>query len=139
MINVPRTPADRLERVRSWVEALTLALESGDLDAVGRLFAIECSWQPGPFGATHQGRASIRAMLGPRLAAMPGLETTAEILGVGVTYAVVHWTLAWAARGAGERADGVLLVALDPMGRCSAVREWTLGDALPAPSGGPGG
>ena len=136
MINVPRTPADRLERFRAWVESLTDALESGDLDAAGRLFAIECSWQPGPFASALRGRAAIRAALEPRLAAMPDLETRAEILGVGSTYAVVHWTLTWGARGTGEHADGVLLVALDPMGRCSAVREWTLDEAA---SAGPGG
>ena len=131
MLNAPRTPADRLERFRAWVESLTVALEAADLDGVGRLFAIECSWQAGPFAPAIRGRAAIRAALEPRLRAMPGLETSAEILGVGATYAVVHWTLAWGARRVGEHADGVLLVALDPLGRCSAVREWTLDEPLP--------
>ena len=129
---MPRTPAERMERVRAWVESFTLALEGGDLDALGRLFAIECSWQPGPFVPALQGRAAIRGHVEGRLAAMPGLDTRAEVLGAGATYAVFHWALGWGARGAGERADGVLLVALDPMGRCAAIREWTLGEPLPA-------
>ena len=129
---MPRTPAERMERVRSWLESLTLALESGDMDALGRLFAVECSWQPGPFAPALQGRAAIRAHMEGRLAAMPGLDTRAEILGVGSTYAVAHWTLSWGARGAGQHADGMLLVALDPMGRCAAIREWTLDEPLPA-------
>ncbi len=132
MLNLPRTPAERMERVRAWVESFTLALESGDLDALGRLFAIECSWQPGPFAPVLQGRAAIRAHAEGRLAAMPGLDSRAEILGVGSTYAIAHWALTWGARGPGDRADGVLLVALDPMGRCSAIREWTLDERLPA-------
>ena len=131
MINVPRTPADRVERIRAWVESLTAALEAGDLDAVGRLFAIECSWQAGPFAPVLRGRAAIRAALETRLAAMPGLDTSAEVLGAGSTYAVVRWTLTWGARGAGEHADGVLLVALDPFGRGAAIREWTLTEPLP--------
>ena len=126
----PRSAADRVERVRAWVEAFTVALEAADLDAIGRLFAVECSWQPGPFVPAAQGRAAIRELLAARLAGMPGLDTRAEILGAGATYGVVHWTLTWGARGAGEQADGILLVALDPMGRGSAVREWTVADAV---------
>jgi hypothetical protein len=126
VIGGPRTPADRLERFRAWVEAFMVALESGDLDSVGRLFAIECSYQAGPFAPELKGRAAIRAHLAERLAAMPGLDTRAEILGVGSTYGMVHWSLSWGGRGPAERADGILLVALDPMGRGSAVREWTI-------------
>jgi hypothetical protein len=128
----PRGAADRVERVRAWVEALTVALEAGDPDAALRGFAVECSWQAGPFSEAVRGKAAIRDLLAARLAAMPGLDTRAEILGAGATYGVVHWALSWGERGPGERADGVLLVALDPMGRASAVREWTVEDP-PAP------
>jgi limonene-1,2-epoxide hydrolase len=117
--------------VRAWVEALTGALETGDLDAAMRGFAVECSWQPGPFAEAARGKAAIRALLAARLATMPGLDTRAEILGAGATYGVVHWSLAWGGRAPGERADGVLLVALDPMGRGSAVREWTVEEGRP--------
>jgi hypothetical protein len=132
VIGGPLKPADRLERFRAWVEAFTGALESGDLDAIGRLFAIECSYQAGPFAPELKGRPAIRAHLVERLAAMPGLDSRAEILGVGTTYGVVHWSLAWGDRGPSERADGILLVALDPMGRGSAVREWTIGASPPS-------
>lgn len=128
----PRGAGDRVERVRAWVEAFTVALEAGDLDGAMRGFAVECSWQPGPFADAVRGKAAIRSLLAGRLAAMPALDTRAEILGAGATYGVVHWSLGWGARGPGERADGVLLVALDAMGRCSAVREWTVEDR-PAP------
>jgi ketosteroid isomerase-like protein len=131
-IGAPRSATERVERVRAWVEAFTTALEAGDLDAVERLFAVECSWQPGPFSPAARGRSAIRAHLAARLATMPGLDTRAEILGAGATYGVVHWTLAWGVVDGEERpgrADGVLLVALDPMGRGAAVREWTLDEA----------
>lgn len=127
----PRASGDRVERVRAWMESFTVALEAGDLDAVMRGFAVECSWQPDPFTEAARGRAAIRALLGARLATMPGLDTRAEILGAGATYGVVHWSLTWGGRGFGERADGVLLVALDPMGRGSAVREWTVQEERP--------
>jgi limonene-1,2-epoxide hydrolase len=122
---------ERVERIRAWVEALTTALEGGDLDAAMRGFAVECSWQPGPFVEAARGKAAIRALLAARLATMPRLDTRAEILGAGATYGVVHWSLSWGDRGPGERADGLLLVALDPMGRGSAVREWTVEDGRP--------
>ena len=128
-IGGPRTPADRVERVRAWVEAFTTALEAGDLDAAERLFAVECSWQPGPFAPVLRGRVPIRAHLAARLAGMPHLDTRAEILGAGATYGVVHWSLTWDGDGTERRADGILLVALDAMGRGAAVREWTLDDA----------
>jgi limonene-1,2-epoxide hydrolase len=120
---------ERVERIRAWVEALTTALEGGDLDAAMRGFAVECSWQPDPFHEPVRGKTAIRTLLVTRLAAMPGLDTRAEILGAGATFGIVHWALSWGERGTGERADGVLLVALDPMGRASAIREWTVEDA----------
>lgn len=122
---------ERVERVRAWVEAFTGALEAGDLDAAMRGFAVECSWQPDPFTEASRGKAAIRELLAARLAAMPHLDTRAEILGAGATYGVVHWSMTWGERRPGERADGVLLVALDPMGRGSAVREWTVADGRP--------
>lgn len=134
---VPRTPADRLERFRAWMEAFTSGLETGDLDAVGRLFAVECSYQAEPFGTALRGRAAIRDHLTGRLAAMPGVATRVEILGVGTTFGMAHWSLAWGAQAEGERADGVLLVALDAMARCTAVREWTITDVA-APEAAPG-
>ena len=127
MTFLPRTPPpapERVERVRAWVEALTSALETGDLDAMGRLFAVECSWQPGPFATVLRGRAAIREHLATRLAGMPGLDTRAEILGAGATHAVIHWSLTWG--GDDGRADGILVVAFDAMGRGAAVRESTL-------------
>lgn len=129
----PRGSGDRVERVRAWVEAFTVALEAGDLEAALRGFAVECSWQPGPFTEAVRGKAAIRALLTERLASMPGVDTRAEILGAGATYGVVHWSIAWGARGPGERADGVLLVALDAMGRCSAIREWTVEETAAEP------
>ena len=132
MIGGPPTPAGRLERFRAWIESFTGALEAGDLDRLGTLFAVECSWQPGPFTPVIKGRTAIRAHVERWLPHMPGLGTRVEILGVGTTYAVARWTLTWGRGGVGEHADGVLLVALDPTGRCSAIREWTLGEPPPA-------
>ncbi len=125
----PRRPPDHRERARAWMETLTLGLETGDLDAVGRGIGVRGTWQPGPFAPSLRGRAAILEHLAGRLASVPELSTRAEILGASATHLVAHWTLAWRGGGPGERADGVLLVALDAMGRAAAVREWTLADA----------
>jgi hypothetical protein len=130
VIPVAGSTSDRIERFRGWVEAFTAALETSDLDAFDRLFAVEATYRPGPYHAVLRGRRAIRGYFAAMLPELPGLSTTAEILGVGRTYGVTHWRLAWAAapgsaRSAGS-ADGILLVALDPMGRCTAVREWSV-------------
>ena len=62
---------------------------------------------------------------------MPGLSIVAEVLGAGATYGMAHWTLTWAGDSSGSRADGILLVALDPTGRGAAIREWTLAEGAP--------
>lgn len=133
--------ADRIERWRSWLESFASALETGDLTAIDRLFAVETSYQAGPFSPLLRGRRSIRSYWETVLADRAGLAISAEALGVGATYAVAHWTLTWgtggdsAARSGGESptssgrtADGMILAAFDPMGRCSSFREWTLTD-----------
>ncbi len=130
----PRQPADHLERARAWMETLTVGLETGDLDAVGRGIGVRGTWQPGPFAPSLRGRAAILGHLAARLGSMPALSTRAEILGASATHLVAHWTLAWRGGGPGERADGVLLVSLDPMGRAAAVREWTLADSASDPA-----
>ena len=86
MIGGPQTPADRLERFRTWLEAFTGALERGDLGALDRAFAVQCSWQPGPFAPALRGRGAIRRHVGAWLVERPGLATRAEVLGVGATY-----------------------------------------------------
>jgi hypothetical protein len=129
VIGPPGDPAARAERFRAWVEAFTGSLESGRLDALDQLFAIECGYQPTPFAPTLRGRRAIREHLAAGWGALPGLSTRAEILGVGATYGIAHWRLRWEGdeRVRAGEADGVLLVALDAMGRCTAVREWSLG------------
>jgi hypothetical protein len=124
-----RASGERVGRFQAWLLGFTGALESGDDDALRRCFAVECSWQPAPFGATLRGRGAIAEHVAALRATRPGLDTTAEVLGVGATYGVARWTLTWGGRGDRERADGILLVALDPLGRCSAIREWTITDA----------
>ncbi|GEM_PF-5908679 len=123
MIGVPAGGPARIERVRAWVERFATALEAGDGAALGTLFAIECGYRPDPFTDELRGRAAIVAALLARAGRAPGLAIAAEVLGAGTTYAVVHWRLTRSGGGAPEE-DGVLLVALDVTGRCSALREW---------------
>ncbi|MFO1541343.1 MAG: nuclear transport factor 2 family protein [Chloroflexota bacterium] len=115
-----------MERARAWVAAYADALEAGDGSALAQAFAIECTWQPGPFAAPERGRRAVVAALLARAGRAPGLAIRAEMLGAGATYAVVHWRLGWA--GAVPDEDGILLVALDVTGRCSALREWSTAD-----------
>ncbi|MFN8620971.1 MAG: nuclear transport factor 2 family protein [Chloroflexota bacterium] len=132
----PRSAAERAERFRAWLVTFTSALEAADLDGVARCFAVECSWQPAPFDPPLRGKAAIREHAAGRFGARAGLAIRAEILGVGATYNVVHWALTWGSGEPGEHADGILLVALDAMGRASAIREWNVEEEAPAAAGG---
>lgn len=126
MIGVPRTGAERMERARAWLAGVADALERGDAETLAQAFAIESTWQPGPFLAPERGRRAIVAALLARAGQAPGLAIRAEVLGAGATYAVAHWRLTWG--GAAPDEDGVLLVALDVTGRCTALREWAAAD-----------
>jgi hypothetical protein len=115
-------PAERVERWRAWLETFASALETGDGAAIDRLFAVETSYQPGPFAAILNGRRAIRAYLEGVRGDRAGLAISAEALGVGATYAIAHWRHEWSSGAA----DGIVLAAFDPFGRCTSFREWTL-------------
>ena len=119
--------SQRVERARLWLERFTGALESGDLSAFDGLFVLESTYRPGPYSPILRGRTQVRRYWEGLVEGMRGLSTSAEVLGVGSTYTVAHWRLDWAGPPAGS-ADGVLLIALDPLGRCTAVREWAVSE-----------
>ncbi len=121
--------ADRVERFRSWLQAYAEALKTGTLGSLDRLFAVQTSYQPGPFAALLHGRRSIRSYWEAVLEDRAGLAISAEVLGAGGTHAVAHWRLTWrdgGPDGAERVADGVLIAALDAFGRCNSLREWSI-------------
>jgi hypothetical protein len=152
-VTTPRTPGEgagtaaRVERFRAWLEALGDALESGDAAAAERLFVLEATWRPGPFAPPLRGRRAIRAHLESLIAQRAGVAIRGRALGMGATYGVAHWVAAWPVesparwddpgtgdeRALSERvADGIMLVAFDPMGRCTSLREWSVEEAADA-------
>ncbi len=118
----PPRPAEgtALDRFARWLTALGDALEAADPAALKPLFTVEATFAPDPFAPPAQGR---RALIERVIAEMmsPGLRFEARVLGVGETYGVAHIRLV-----SGERTlDGVLLVAMDGRGRCTALRRWS--------------
>jgi hypothetical protein len=126
--------ADRVERFRAWLEALAEAMETADLAALDRLFALEASYRPGPFEPVLRGRHAIRAHFGAQLAERGTVAVSARALGVGTTYGVAHWVVGWSAGGRDRMDDGVLLAAFDPLGRCTSLRSWSAVGEGKAPS-----
>jgi hypothetical protein len=124
----PVRGGDRVERFRAWLEEFATALEAGQLPALDRLFAIEATYRPGPFTAVLQGRRAIRGYFETLLAGRSSLSINAQVLGVGSTYGIAHWVSGWKAADVDSAADGILLVALDPFGRCTSLREWSVSD-----------
>jgi hypothetical protein len=123
MIGTRPEPTDGVERFRYWLQGLAEALETKDLAAVDRLFVLQATYQPAPFVETIRGRRAIREAFGTRIGEAEGLAIRAEVLGMGSTYGIAHWIFEW--KGAGG-SDGILLVAFDPLGRCTSLREWSL-------------
>jgi hypothetical protein len=117
--------ADRVERFRGWLEALAEALESADLSALDRLFALEASYRPGPFEPVLRGRRAIRGYLDVQLADRGTVAVSARALGVGATYGVAHWVVGWSSDGVDRLEDAVMLAAFDPLGRCTSLRLWS--------------
>jgi hypothetical protein len=142
-----------VERFRAWLEAFARALEEGDPAAAASLFAVGSTYRSGPFAPVLRGRRAIQAHLEALIGGRPGMVIRARALGMGVTYGLAHWVAAWPADGSRQRdaqaagdartsdepllgtdapsgaeriSDGILLVAFDPVGRCTSLREWSV-------------
>jgi SnoaL-like domain len=129
----PLSAGSRIERFVAWLEAFGTALETGELAALDRLFAFEASYRPSPFAPVVRGRQGIRDHLAGEVAGASSLAVTARALGVGATYAIAHWAVAWhTPSGADVVEDAILLAAFDPLGRCTSLRVWSVSGAAPA-------
>ena len=89
-----RTPED-LDRL------FALALNSGDLEALVRLYEPQAALRPGP-GQVVQGHAAIRTALAGFIAMKPTLELAPRVLGQCNDVALL--TASWTLKGTG--ADG---------------------------------
>lgn len=121
--------AARIERFRAWLEAYAQALEDGDPVTAASLFVLGATYRPDPFATGLSGRPAIQAHLEALIAERPGMLIRARALGMGSTYGVAHWVAAWPAADGGDDqgvSDGLLLVAFDPLGRCTSLREWSI-------------
>ncbi len=110
-----------LDRFTRWLTALGDALEAADAEALKPLFTVEATFAPDPFAPVAQGRRAVIDRLAGEIAEGTGLRFTARVLGAGKTYGVAHVRLVSDA----TTADGVVLVALDARGRCTALRRWS--------------
>ena len=110
-----------LERFSRWLTCLGDALEASDLEALKPLFAVEATFAPDPFTGLVSGRRAVIERLAGEVAGSSGLRFEARILGAGETYGVAHIRLITEER----TVDGVLLVAMDARGRCTALRRWS--------------
>ncbi len=110
-----------LDRFTGWLTSLGDALEAADGDALKPLFTVEATFAPDPFAPLERGRrAAVERLIG-EIAGESGLSFEARILGAGETYGVAHIRLVSGAR----TVDGMLLVAMDARGRCTALRRWS--------------
>ena len=109
-----------LERFTRWLTALGDALEAADAEALKLLFTVETTFAPDPFAPLEHGRRAVIERLSGEVAGSTGLSFEARVLGAGETYGVAHVRLLSEER----TVDGVLLVAMDARGRCTALRRW---------------
>ena len=109
-----------LTRFRDWITRYGDAWEAADADQAGALFTVAATLQPTPFGELVRGRRAIVAYLADQFARWGDASFSAQVLGVGDTYAVAHWRVA----AETHAIDGVLVAALDERGRCTSLRQW---------------
>lgn len=122
----PRRPAGAagaaaLDRFTHWLTLLGDALEAADLEALKPLFTVEATFAPDSFAPLERGRRAVIERLAVEVAGSSGLSFEARVLGAGETYGVAHIRLVSEER----TVDGVLLVAMDARGRCTALRRWS--------------
>lgn len=127
-----RTPASAPDGVdvqafSAWLTALGDAWERCNPNAIAALFAPGATLQPSPFGELLRGRGQLAAHWADVMAERQAIRFQAEILGVGATYGIAHWRVAFERRD--DRTpgvlDGILLAAFDRRGRATSVRGWS--------------
>lgn len=113
-------PSTSLARFTDWLTRYGDAWEAADADAAGSLFTVGATLMPSPFAELLRGRRTIAEYLAGQFGRWSRASFSAQVLGVGDTYAVAHW------RVASESAalDGILVAALDERGRCTSMRQW---------------
>ena len=117
MADAPPTP---LARFTDWLTRYGDAWEASDADAAGALFAAGATLLPSPFADLLRGRRAIADYLADQFGRWGHASFSAQVLGVGDTYAVAHWRVASEA----SALDGVLVAAIDERGRCTSLRQW---------------
>ena len=109
-----------LARFTTWITSYGDAWEGGDPEAAASLFTDGATLQPTPFAELVRGRGKITAYFADEFARWKRISFSAQVLGVGDTYAVAHWR----ASSEAMAIDGVLVAALDEHGRCTSLRQW---------------
>ncbi len=96
------------------------------MEALKPLFTIEATFAPDPFAPVDRGRRAVVERLMYEVIGSSGLRFEARVLGAGETYGVAQVRMMSEER----TVDGILLVAMDARGRCTALRRWShVGDA----------
>ena len=113
-------PSGPLARFTEWLTRYGDAWEAGDVEAAGALFTVGATLLPSPFGELVRGRRAIVGYFADQFGRWSRASFSAQVLGVGDTYAVAHWRVASEAAAI----DGVLVAALDDRGRCTSLRQW---------------
>jgi hypothetical protein len=117
----------QLEGFTAWLTAFGDAWEHAAADEMAGLFVLGATYQPAPFGELLRGREHVRAHWTAVFDGIEKVQFKAQVLGVGDTYGVAHFRVAFTRPGAPAATlrDGMLLAALDARGRCTSLREWS--------------
>ncbi len=117
----PSGEGTELDRFTRWLTALGDALEAADVEALKPLFTIEATFASDPFAPLDRGRRAVVERLAGEVAGSSELRFEARVLGAGATYGVAQVRMMSEER----TVDGVVLVAMDERGRCTALRRWS--------------
>ena len=118
-----------------WLEAYGRAWQAFDGDAWVALFTDDAEYHEDPFGAPLVGKNALRAYLLEAAASQRDVEFTVERHWVSGTTVLAAWHATFARRAGGQldRLAGFLTAEVEPDGRVSRFREWTL--KVPATAG----
>jgi hypothetical protein len=126
---VERPASAALTRFSEWLTAYGVAWEANDAEAAGAMFTVGATLMPTPFAELVRGRRAIAGYFADQFGRWGSASFSAQVLGVGDTYAVAHWRVA----SEGAAVDGVLVAALDDRGRCTSLRQWWH-ETVPSPA-----
>jgi uncharacterized protein (TIGR02246 family) len=126
-----------MQSVQEWVRAYERAWRTAGTEQLNTLFAVDATYQLGPFQQPHRGLEAIRALWdAERAGPNETFEMDFDVVAVDGPRAVLRLDVRYG-QPHPEHFRNIWILEFTPEGRCSAFEEWPFSAEHPAPHHAP--